>query len=207
MHKARHKILIVDDEPTNIKVLEGYLKEDYDIQTSSNGFDAISLIKEQMPDLILLDVIMPDINGFDVARAIKSDVMFSAIPIIFLTALDSSEAEEEGLEAGGIDFLSKPVHLNLLKLRINNHLSLKRQTDLILEQRNLLVRQKEELEASIARIKRLEGLLPICMHCKSIRIDDDSWQRLEEYILEHSNASFTHGICPTCIAEHYPDDL
>lgn len=205
MHNIRHKILIVDDEPTNIKVLQECLKADYDIQTSSNGFDAISLIKGQRPDLILLDIIMPDINGFDVARIIKSEGMFSAIPIIFLTALDSIEAEAEGLEAGGIDFLTKPVHLNLLKLRIINHLALKHQIDLVREQRNLLISQKEELESSIARIKHLEGLLPICMHCKSIRIDDTSWQRLEEYIVEHSDASFTHGICPSCIAEHYPD--
>ncbi len=207
MQSIRHKILIIDDEPLNIQLLKEFLKKDYNIQTSLNGFDAIHLVKMQMPDLILLDVIMPDINGFDVARTIKSDGMFSAIPIIFLTALDSSEAEAEGLEAGGIDFLTKPVHLNLLKLRIINHLALKHQTDLVHEQRDLLISQKEELESSIARIKRLEGLLPICMHCKSIRIDDASWQRLEEYIIEHSDASFTHGICPSCIAEHYPDDF
>jgi DNA-binding response OmpR family regulator len=207
VHSIRHKILIIDDEPINIQLLKDYLKKDYSIQTSLNGFDAIHLVKEQRPDLILLDVIMPDINGFDVARIIKSNGIFSAIPIIFLTALDSSEAEAEGLEAGGIDFLTKPVHLNLMKLRIINHLALKHQTDLILEQRDLLIRQKEELESSIARIKRLEGLLPICMHCKSIRIYDASWQRVEEYIVDHSDASFTHGICPNCIAEHYPDDF
>lgn len=207
MHNIRYKILIIDDEPQNIQLLKKYLKKDYNIQTSLNGFDAIHLVKKQIPDLILLDVMMPDINGFDVARTIKSDEMFSAIPIIFLTALNSSEAEAEWLEAGGIDFLTKPVHLNLLKLRIINHLALNHQTDLVREQRNLLISQKEELESSIARIKRLEGLLPICMHCKSIRIDDASWQRLEEYIVEHSDASFTHGICPNCIAEHYPDDL
>jgi len=207
MHDHRHTILIIDDEPVNIQLLKEYLKKDYNIQTSLNGFDAIHLVKEQMPDLILLDVIMPDINGFDVARTIKSDGMFSSIPIIFLTALDSSEAEAEGLEVGGIDFLTKPVHLDLMKLRIINHLELKRQTDLVREQMDLIVSQKEELESSIARIKHLEGLLPICMHCKSIRVDDSSWQRLEEYIIEHSNASFTHGICPSCIAEHYPDDF
>lgn len=207
MHNIRHKILIIDDDPINIHFLKEYLQKDYDIGTSLNGFDAIHLVKEQNPDLILLDVIMPNISGFDLARTIKSDEMFSAIPIIFLTSLDSSEAEAEGLEAGGIEFLTKPVHLNLLKLRIMNHLALKYRTDLVREQRDLLILKKEELESSMARIKHLEGLLPICMHCKSIRIDDASWQRVEEYIIEHSDASFTHGICPSCIAEHYPDDV
>jgi two-component system, cell cycle response regulator len=82
MQSIRHKILIIDDEPVNIQVLVGYLKEDYDIHTSLNGFDTISLVKDQMPDLILLDVIMPDINGFDLARTIKSDEIFSAIPMV-----------------------------------------------------------------------------------------------------------------------------
>lgn len=73
------------------------------------------------------------------------------------------------------------------------------------EQRNLLTRQKEELETALARIKRLEGIIPICMHCKSIRCDDDSWQQIVDYISEHTDALFSHGICPPCLAEHYHD--
>jgi len=175
MRTTRYKILIVDDEPVNIHLLERALKKDYEICSSQNGFEAISLVKTRIPDLILLDVMMPDINGFDVCRAIKSDEQFSAIPVIFLTAMDTFEGAVEGFKAGGIDYLTKPVDLDLLKLRVHNHLELKRQNDLICEQRDLLVRQKEQLEAALARIKRLEGIIPICAFCKNIRNDDASW--------------------------------
>jgi DNA-binding response OmpR family regulator len=204
VNNRRYKILIVDDEPVNIRLLEEALKGDYQICTSLNGFDAIRQVKSQRPDLILLDIMMPDINGFDVCREIKSDEMFSAIPVIFLTAMGTFEGEVQGFEAGAIDFLAKPVNLVLLKLRVRNHLELKRRNDLIREQMDLLARQNEELESALARIKRLEGIIPICMHCKKIRNDDASWQILEQYITEHTDTLFSHGICPSCLAKYYP---
>ncbi len=146
MSESRYKILIVDDEPDNILLLEGALKGDYEVCSSLNGFDAIRDVKDQKPDLILLDIMMPDMNGFDVCRVIKADEAFSAIPLIFITAMDTIDAEEQGLAAGGIDFLAKPVNINLLKLRVRNHLELKHRNDLAREQRDLLIRQKEELK-------------------------------------------------------------
>ena len=204
MNSMRAKVLIVDDEPLNIRLLEGALKRDYEICFSLNGFEAIRDIKDQSPDLVLLDIMMPDMNGFDVCRVIRSDEAFSAIPIIFITAMDTFEGEVEGLEAGGIDYLSKPVNLDLLKLRVHNHLELKRRNDLIREQRDLLDSQKKELESALARIKCLEGIIPICMYCKNIRNDDKSWLKLEEYIREHTDARLSHGICPECFAKFHP---
>ena len=188
--------MVVDDEPLNIQFLISALQKKYQVYTSLNGADAICQANEHMPDLILLDVVMPGMNGFDVARAIKANEKLADIPIIFLTVVDSLDGETEGLTAGGIDYLPKPFNLKLLELRINNHLELKRKNDLIRE-------QKEELEASFARIKRLEGIIPICMHCKSIRSDEASWQQIEEYLTEHTDAVFSHGICPSCYDEHY----
>jgi response regulator RpfG family c-di-GMP phosphodiesterase len=199
------KILIVDDEAFNIHFLEATLAKDYQIASSHNGPDAIRHIKECKPDLILLDVIMPGMNGFEVARAIKADEQCSAIPIIFLTVMDTFNGEAEGLEAGGIDYLVKPINLKLLKLRVQNHLDLKRKNDLIRRQRDLVMRQKEELEASLARIKRLEGVISICMHCKNVRVDDASWQIIERYITDHTDAQFSHCICPSCHHQHYLD--
>ena len=201
--KAR--ILIVDDEPINIKVLYGALKSEYDIFQASNGPDAISMVKEHHPDLVLLDVMMPGMNGFDVCRIIKSDEECVDMPVIFLTAMDTPEGEIQGLGLGGVDYLAKPVNFVLLRLRVRNHIELKMRSDLVKEQRDLLVRQKEELEQAFARIKRLEGIIPICMYCKNIRNDDTTWQQLEEYFSEHTDALLSHGICPTCLAEHYPD--
>lgn len=196
MDHNKGTILVVDDELMNINFLVTALQKKYLVYTSLNGADAIRQTKEYLPDLILLDVIMPGMNGFDVARAIKTDEALSDIPIIFLTVLDTFESETEGLSVGGIDYLPKPFNLKLLELRIRNHLELKRRNDKIRE-------QKEELEASFARIKRLEGIIPICMHCKSIRNDETSWQQIEAYLVEHTDAQFSHGICPGCYDTHY----
>lgn len=205
MNNERSKILIVDDEATNVRLLERTLEKEYEIHTAVNGFQAMERVKEQLPDLVLLDVMMPGISGFDVSRALKAEAAFAAIPIIFLTAMNSFEGELEGLSAGGIDYVAKPVNLELLKLRVHNHLQLKRQSDLLREQRDLLSRQKNELETALARIKRLEGTISICMHCKSIRKEDASWEMLEKYISDNSDAFFSHGICPDCLAAHYPE--
>ncbi len=197
----RHKILAVDDDPANVKFMTSALNDEYNIISALNGHDAIDLLKEQMPDLILLDVMMPDLSGFDVCAIIKSDVAFADIPIIFLTAVDSRDSELRGLELGGIDYLTKPVNLDLLKVRVRNHIALKERNELVKEQRDLLARQKEELEAALARVKQLEGIIPICMYCKKIRDDQQSWHQLESYISKHSEARFSHGMCPVCAEE------
>jgi PAS domain S-box-containing protein len=138
-------ILIVDDDQNNILFIKSALKDEYNLLTAQNGYDAINLVKKYNPDLVLLDIMMPDLDGYDVCGSIKADASFADIPIIFLTALDTLEGELPGLKPGGIDYLSKPVNINLLKLRIYNHLELKKRNDLVREQRNLLARQKEEL--------------------------------------------------------------
>ena len=190
----RFRILAVDDEPVNIQLMTAALKNEYDVLTALNGHDAISQLKKSTPDLILLDVMMPDITGFDVCKIIKADERFADIPVIFLTALDTQEGQLQGLELGAIDYLTKPINFSLLNLRVRNHIALK-------EQRDLLACQK----AALGRVKQLEGIIPICMYCKKIRDDQQSWHQLETYISNHSEALFSHGICPHCLATHYPD--
>jgi PleD family two-component response regulator len=192
--ERRFKILAVDDEPINIRLITAALKGDYDIITALNGHDAIDLLAEQKPDLVLLDVMMPDLSGFDVCKIIKTEEMYVDIPVIFLTALDTLEGQLQGFELGGIDYLSKPINFTLLRLRVRNHLELKRRNDLIKEQRDLL-------EAALARVKQLEGVIPICAYCKKIRDDKQNWHQLERYITDHSDAMFSHGACPECAAE------
>lgn len=187
-------ILIVDDEAVNVQVFASALKGEYAILTALQGYDAITLVKEQHPDLILLDVMMPGINGFELCKVLRSEESFAHIPIIFLTALTTIEGELQGLEFGGIDYLHKPVNLDLLKLKVKNHLELKKRNDLIKQQR-------DQLEAALARVKLLEGIIPICAYCKKIRDDHEIWQQLETYITEHSEALFSHGICPECVEE------
>lgn len=193
--------MVVDDDSINVQFLTSALQDEYDVIVAYNGYDAINLLKEQAPDLILLDVMMPGLSGFDVCRIIKSDESFEETPVIFLTALDNDEGELQGLELGGIDYLAKPINFALLKLRLRNHIALRERSDLVKEQRDLLARQKEELENALSRVKQLEGIIPICMYCKKIRDDRNSWKQLERYLSEHSEAMFSHGICPTCVDE------
>jgi len=199
----RRTILLVDDDQNNIQLLAAALKDEYDILTAYSGNEAISQLKHDTPDLILLDVMMPDMDGYDVCSSIKSDASFADIPVIFLTALDTLAGELLGLKLGGIDYISKPVNFDLLKMRIHNHLELKERNRLVKEQRDLLIRKNEALEAALARVKRLEGIIPICMHCYKIRCPDDSWQQFEKYISDHSDSNFSHGVCPDCIEAHY----
>ena len=193
------KILIVDDEPVNVGVLANALKGSYEICTALSGDAAISMIKEQSPDLVLLDVMMPEMDGFQVCRLIRAEGAYAEIPIIFVTAVNSAEGEGEGLELGAVDYITKPVNIKLVKLRIRNQLELKRQRNLVEKQNELLTRQKADLEETLARIKRLEGLLSICMQCKKIRTQSNDWLQLEKYITEHSDALFSHGLCPDCL--------
>ena len=186
------RILIADDDPINIQLLTKALQGTYDICSAINGFDAIDQVKEASPDLLILDVMMPDLSGFDVCKIIKAEEAYADIPILFLTAMGTIEAEITGLELGGIDYLTKPVKIDLLKLRVRNHIELKRRNDLVREQR-------DQLEAALKRIKLLEGIIPICSYCKKICVDQSNWQQLEHYISDHSEAVFSHGICPDCL--------
>jgi len=197
----RFRILAVDDESINLQLITGHLKSEYEILTSPNGYDAIEQLDKHDIDLILLDVMMPGMNGFEVCSAIKADERFADIPVIFLTALDSMDSQLQGFEQGGIDYLTKPINFALLKLLVRNHITLKERNDLVKEQRDLLTQKNEQLEAALAQIKRLEGIIPICSYCKKIRDDQNSWQQLEKYISEHSDAMFSHGMCPDCVEE------
>ena len=188
------RILIVDDDPMNIQLLTKALQATYDICIATNGFDAIDQVKETSPDLLILDVMMPDLSGFDVCKIIKSEEAYADIPILFLTAMGTIESEITGLKLGGIDYLTKPVKIDLLELRVRNHIELKRRNDLVREQRDLL-------ESVLARIKQLEGIIPICAYCKKIRDDQQIWHQLETYISNHSEAQFSHGMCPACAKE------
>ena len=195
------RILAVDDESINLLLITGHLKGEYEILTALNGHDALETLDKHEIDLILLDVMMPGMNGFEVCGIIKADERFSDIPVIFLTALNNEDSQLQGLEFGGIDYLTKPINFALLKLRVRNHITLKEKNDLVKEQRNLLMQKNDQLEAALAQIKRLEGIIPICSYCKKIRDDKNSWQQLEKYISEHSEALFSHGMCPDCVEE------
>ncbi|MGZ4958122.1 MAG: diguanylate cyclase [Methylomonas sp.] len=125
-------ILIVDDTPTNIQVLAENLIKDYRIKVAVSGEASLDAIARQgPPDLILLDVMMPDMDGYEVCRRLKDNPQTSEIPVIFVTALDAASDEELGLNLGALDYITKPFYLPVVKARIRNHIRLKQLTDML----------------------------------------------------------------------------
>jgi len=120
------KILIVDDEPFNLKVLKQILQDNYRLSFAKNGLDALELAKTEQPQLILLDVMMPDMTGFEVCAQLKADQTTHNIPVIFVTALSDENDEATGLTYGAVDYITKPVYPAVVKARVKTHLSLVR---------------------------------------------------------------------------------
>jgi putative two-component system response regulator len=118
------KLLIVDDEPTNLKVLKQVLQQDYRLSFAKNGVDALELAARELPDLILLDVMMPEMTGFEVCQQLKSQLNTQHIPVIFVTALKDEVDETKGFECGAVDYITKPITPVIVKARVRTHLSL-----------------------------------------------------------------------------------
>ncbi|NQZ56770.1 MAG: response regulator [Lentisphaeraceae bacterium] len=175
--KDKKLILIVDDNPQNRKLLGCTLmSKGYDVGVSDDGPKALEFLKNTMPDLILLDVMMPGMDGFEVCSRLKRDCGTKHIPVIFLTAQNNTEDIVKGFEVGAVDYISKPFHNQELLARVKTHL---------------------ELVA-------LRGLLPICACCKSIHDkNDDYWYTVEEYISSRSDAEFSHSVCDACQEKLY----
>ena len=130
-HTKRPKLLLVDDVRANLLLLKKLLGSDYDCATATDGASALEHALIDPPDLILLDILMPDLDGFEVCRRLKHHPHTTHIPVIFLTHLNEEEDEKKGLEAGAIDYIAKPFRLPIVKARVRNHLELKRRGDLL----------------------------------------------------------------------------
>jgi diguanylate cyclase (GGDEF)-like protein len=127
--KAR--LLIVDDQPLNIRQLHQIFQADYEVFVATSGADALAFCQTQLPDLILLDVVMPGLDGYGVCRQLKLDSRTREIPVVFVTSQSDSTEEEDGLAAGAADFIAKSASANVMRARVNTLVTLKRQTDLL----------------------------------------------------------------------------
>ena len=126
----RPRLLLVDDEPTNLQVLRHVLQADYRLLFATDGARALQVAREQRPDLILLDVMMPHLDGYAVCRVLKADAATAAIPVIFITALTDSQDETAGFDVGAVDYITKPVSPPVVRARVRTHLSLVRMDEL-----------------------------------------------------------------------------
>ena len=121
-HKKEYTILIIDDEKTNLDILGSILSPVYNLLISRNGPRAIELAKEHKPDLILLDVLMPDMSGFEVITKLRESEETCKIPVIFITGLTSAQDEEKGFFLGAVDYIAKPFNKAIVKARVNTHI-------------------------------------------------------------------------------------
>ena len=121
---SRAKILVVDDEPSNLNLMRQILKNDYDLSFAKSGADALANLQKQVPDLILLDVMMPGMNGLEVCQKIKTDPRYSTIPVLFCTAMTEEGDEVRGFKLGASDYLTKPVRPAVVLARVRTHLAL-----------------------------------------------------------------------------------
>ena len=123
-NNKRYSILIVDDERSNIRVLNTILNQEYNVYAASDGSDAIEVAEEFLPDLILLDIIMPDMDGYDVVLKLKSSKKTKDIPVIFITGLNSTDDKEKGLALGAVDYIAKPFNDSTVKIKVKNQISI-----------------------------------------------------------------------------------
>ncbi len=147
----KSRILIVDDEPGNIKILSNLLAQDYTLSVATNGKQALEVARVQSPDIILLDMIMPEMDGIEVCQALKASEDTKDIPVIFITSMSDTANEERGLDAGAVDYISKPISPPIVKARvkihIQNYLSMRFMENLISEQTTTLDDAKDQAKS------------------------------------------------------------
>ena len=173
----KQKILAVDDHPVNRRLLEGILGKDYEVVTATNGADALEICTNEGIDLVLLDIIMPEMDGYEVCESIKANLNTRHIPVIFLTAKNETKDIVKGFDVGGVDYVTKPFKKVELLARVKTHIEL----------------------------KTLRGILPFCCICGLIRDDTGvehgkgEWVKVDKYVTQKTDAQVSHSYCPTCL--------
>ena len=187
------RILIAEDDAVARRVLRALLsKWGYQVSTCTDGAAAWETLQAaDAPSLVVLDWTMPKMDGLEVCQKLRALPEGRLTYVILLTAREREEDIVAGLEAGADDYVTKPFHTEELRARV------KVGARVVGLQRSLAERVTE-LEEALARVKYLRGLLPICAYCKKIRNDHNYWQQVESYVAEHSDAQFSHSICPGC---------
>ena len=172
-------ILVVDDNPQNIQFLGSLLMEQaYEVGVAQNGLEALKFLEERLPDLILLDIMMPEMDGIEFCTLLKNNHKLSHIPVIFLTAKSETSDIVKGFEVGCVDYITKPFISAELLARVKTHLE----------------------------ISYLKNIIPICAHCKKIRDEEGLWEQVEIYFQKYTNSRFSHGICEECMEQLYKNE-
>ena len=189
------RALVADDDRVTAEILSRTLKRwEFDVTVAGNGAAAWNHLRAATaPTLAILDWMMPELDGPEVCRRVRRELPLANMYLMLLTARESRGDLVAGLDAGADDYITKPFDAEELRARVQVGVR-------VLTLQKSLAERVDELQAALSNVKQLRGLLPICSYCKRIRGDDQYWQQLEGYIAEHSDAQFSHGICPTCYA-------
>lgn len=169
--ERRAYVLAVDDlESIVFLIREALTRAGFEVEGAASGAEALRRVESRRPDLILLDVGLPDLSGFDVCTRLKENRWTAAIPVIFLTGNASTDSVVRGFAVGGVDYVTKPFRSEELVARVRTHVQL----------------------------HLLRAILPICSYCNRIRNSAGEWERLESYMHRQTGSQLSHGICPDC---------
>ena len=190
------RILTADDDAMLRHGLSVQLRRwGYDPIVCANGDEArAALHAEAPPQMAILDRTMPGAGGIELCAEIRADASLRSTYVILLTAHDTRDDILHGLDGGADEYLTKPLDWDMLRARLRTGAR-------IVNLQHDLALRVGELQAALANVKQLSGLLPMCAYCKKIRDDGDYWQQLETYLSKHSEAEFSHGICPGCLEQ------
>jgi DNA-binding response OmpR family regulator len=193
------RILIAEDDATSRIVLATVLKKDgYDVTATDDGGAAWEVLqKPDAPRLAILDLMMPGIDGLELVRRVRA-IPSAAPPYLIIVSTKSEKVDViAALDAGANDYLTKPFDPGELRARIEVGRRM-------IEMRFELNEKVEELSQALAEVRTLKGIVPICANCKNVRDDQGYWNRVETYLNEHTEADFTHAVCPDCMKRLYP---
>lgn len=181
------RILIAEDDQSSALVLAAALHRlGHEVITARDGRIAWEIFQRESIRVVITDWMMPEVDGPELCGLIRSEGRAAYTWIILLTALGDRGSYLKGMSAGADDFIAKPFDLEMLGMRL---------------------RVAERVLRLQAHVKQLEGLLPVCSYCKKIRDEADRWTMMEEYVMRHSAASFSHSVCPDCYQEHVRPQL
>ena len=188
-------ILIAEDDPVTGEILARTLQRwHYNTMLVVDGAHAWDRLRTATdPMLAILDWMMPEMDGPDVCRRVRQELPLANMYLLLVTAREGRGDMVAGLDAGADDYIIKPFDPEELRARVAVGVR-------VLGLQQKLGERVAELQVALSNVKQLHGLLPICSYCKRIRGDDQYWQQVEGYIAEHSEAQFSHGICPACYA-------
>jgi DNA-binding response OmpR family regulator len=195
------RVLIAEDDATSRRILEALLQRwGYAVELVADGERAWQRLQGvDAPRLVVLDWQMPGLDGLEVLRRLRRLDAERRCYVLFVTTRDQKRDLVVALEAGADDYLTKPFEPDELRARVEVGRR-------FIELRGELDARLADLQGALDHVKTLQGVLPVCMYCHKIRSDLGAWDKMERYIEAHSDAQFSHSICPDCLQQHYPEE-